>query len=166
MIHRLIRLARNCGGLIQQASTTTTRSFLIFIMSTEPAHGERQILFVASFGRQIHVVVGPVQNVEPACVAGVGVEDVTIFIPLGFLAIIMQGVLLAAIYPLVQVDMDWFAKGLVFGLVAGLFLGSSQIIADAAKRPIEPLSTWFAIEWTYFAIQFALAGLWFGWLYS
>ena len=87
-------------------------------------------------------------------------------IPLGFLAIIMQGVLLAAIYPLVQLDMNWFAKGLVFGLFAGLFLGSSQIIADAAKRPIEPLSTWFAIEWTYFAIQFALAGLWFGWLYS
>lgn len=87
-------------------------------------------------------------------------------IPLGVLAIVMQGIILAAIYPLIQIDVHWFVKGLTFGLVTGLFLGSSQIVADAAKRPIEPVSTWFAIEWTYFAVQFALAGLWFGWLYS
>lgn len=48
----------------------------------------------------------------------------------------------------------------------GLFLWSSQVVAAAGKHQVASLSTWFAVETLYFAIQFALAGLALGLVYG
>ncbi len=87
-------------------------------------------------------------------------------IPLGFLVILIQGLLLSYAFPIFYRDGSSLNQGLKFGLFMGLFLWSSQVVATAAKHHVASLSTWLAIETAYFAIQFALVGLAIGFVYS
>lgn len=80
-------------------------------------------------------------------------------VPLGFLAIVLQGVLLSAAYPLFSRTGSPARDGLRFGLAAGLLLWSSQVLAFAAKHEVTSLAGWFVIETAYFAVQFALVGV-------
>ena len=41
----------------------------------------------------------------------------------------------------------------------GLFLASAAVFAEAAKQRVTSLSTWLALETTYYAIQFGLIGV-------
>lgn len=79
-------------------------------------------------------------------------------VALGFLAIVTQGLVLAGLFPLFRRS-GGIGEAVTFGLIMGLFLWTSQVLAAAAKHPIEPLATWLAIETPYFAIQFGLFGL-------
>ena len=80
-------------------------------------------------------------------------------IALGFLSIVIQGLLLSYAYPSFCRGRRLVKEGLKFGLVMGLFYWTCHVIAEAAKHPIASLTTWFAIETVYLTIQFALAGL-------
>jgi hypothetical protein len=80
-------------------------------------------------------------------------------VPLGFAAIVLQGVLLSAAYPLVPHTGKPARDGLRFGLAAGLLLWSSQVLEFAAKHEVTSLAGWFGIETAYFAVQFALVGI-------
>ncbi len=79
-------------------------------------------------------------------------------VALGFLAIVAQGLVLAGLYPLLRRGRG-IGDTVKFALVMGFFLWTSQVIAEAAKHPLEPLATWLAIETLYCAIQFASFGL-------
>jgi hypothetical protein len=87
-------------------------------------------------------------------------------VALGFLVILIQGLILSLAYPYFYREGKPAKEGLKFGLLAGLFLWSSQVIAAAAKHQVASLGTWFAIETTYFGIQFALVGLAMGMTYG
>lgn len=80
-------------------------------------------------------------------------------VALGFLAILLQGFLLSYAYPIFRRPGNALTEGLRFGLLAGLFLWSSQVVAAAAKHQVASLTLWFGVETVYFAIQFALVGL-------
>src|SRR4029453_3458010 len=56
------------------------RSILVLIVTTQPRHRERQSSLVAAFGREIEIVVGTVQHVDPTRVAGICVEDRSIIV--------------------------------------------------------------------------------------
>ena len=86
-------------------------------------------------------------------------------VPLGFFVILIQGLLLSYAFPILYRDGSSIRQGLKFGLFMGLFLWSSQVFPAAAKHHVASLSTWFAIETAYFAIQFALVGLAIGLVY-
>jgi hypothetical protein len=85
-------------------------------------------------------------------------------IPLGLLAMLIQGAVLAYLYPLVADGAHPARDGILFGLLLGLFMASSAVIAEAAKQRVTSLRTWFAVESTYYAIQFTLAGLAIGFI--
>src|SRR5882762_3450941 len=44
---------------------------------SNPRHAEGQTIFVSAFRRKVEEVVSPDQNVEPACVGGIGMEGIS-----------------------------------------------------------------------------------------
>lgn len=77
----------------------------------------------------------------------------------GFGAILLQGILLSIIYPFLCRNRSFLSGTLTFTLVMGGYHWTTHVLAAAAKQSIEPLSTWFALETIYLAIQFLLGGL-------
>lgn len=49
-------------------------------------------------------------------------------------------------------------EGLDFGALIGLFLGSYGVLGEAAKFPVEPVSTWILVESAFFFLQFRCIG--------
>lgn len=76
----------------------------------------------------------------------------------GFLATVTQGGLLSVIYPKLCAGKSIVQGAVTVAAVMGLYHWTVHVLAEAAKHPIEPLSTWFALESTYLAIQFLLGG--------
>jgi hypothetical protein len=87
-------------------------------------------------------------------------------VPLGFLSMLIQGAVLAYIYPFLSEGATTASAGLRFGLLMGLFIASSAVIAEAAKQLVTSPSTWFVVESLYYAIQFSLTGLAIGFIYG
>ncbi len=87
-------------------------------------------------------------------------------VAIGFAAIVLQGACLSFAYPRFAPGQSPLAEGLRFGLGAGFFLWTSQVLAFTAKHEVSPISTWLAIETVYFAVQFGLVGLAYGFLLS
>jgi hypothetical protein len=86
-------------------------------------------------------------------------------VALGFVAILVQGLLLSYAFGRFRQRSSSLKEGLKFGLIAGVLLWSSQVIAAAAKHEVSSLPTWLALETAYFALQFALVGVALGWIY-
>lgn len=82
-------------------------------------------------------------------------EPIIVF---GFFSILIQGVLLAVIYPYLCKGKSFFAGAFTLFAVMGGYHWTMHVLAAAAKHQIEPLSTWFALETAYLAIQFGLGG--------
>ena len=78
---------------------------------------------------------------------------------LGFLAILLQGLLLAYAYPFFRTGGAGFAEGLRFAAVFGGFLITTQVVAAAAKRHAPPTAEWFLVESLYLALQLGLVGV-------
>jgi hypothetical protein len=87
-------------------------------------------------------------------------------VPLGFLSMLIQGAVLAYLYPFVAQGGSPLIEGLRFGVLTGVFIASSAVIAEAAKQRVTSLGTWFAVEGLYYAIQFTLSGLAIGLIYG
>ena len=80
-------------------------------------------------------------------------------IEFGFLAILLQGIVLSWLYPLLCRGRSVVRGAATFALVMGGYHWTAHVLAEAAKHPIEPLPEWFALESVYLAIQFVLGGL-------
>ncbi len=87
-------------------------------------------------------------------------------IPLGLSAMLIQGAILAYLYPMFPKGSGVLAEGLKFGLVLGAFIASSAVFAEAAKQKVTSLPAWLALETVYYAIQFGLAGVAIAWVYG
>lgn len=87
-------------------------------------------------------------------------------IPLGFTAMLIQGAVLAYLYPLIAKSGNPISEGLKFGLLMGLFIASSAVIAEAAKQRVSSLPTWLVVESVYYAIQFSLSGIAIAFIYG
>ena len=87
-------------------------------------------------------------------------------IPLGITAMLIQGAVLAYLFPIVAKNGGWVLEGVKFGLLMGLFIASSAVFAEAAKQRVSSLPTWLVLESVYYAIQFTLSGLAIAFIYS
>lgn len=87
-------------------------------------------------------------------------------IPLGLLSMLIQGAVLAYLFPQVVDVHGSVFEGLTVSLLMGLFLASSAVIAEAAKQRVASLRTWFVVESLYYLIQFLLAGLAMSYIYA
>ena len=86
-------------------------------------------------------------------------------VALGFLSILLQGVLLSVVYPRLCQGKSPLEGAATLFAVMGVYHWSMHVMAEAAKHQIEPLSTWFALETGYLAIQFGLGACMFAWVY-
>jgi hypothetical protein len=66
-------------------------------------------------------------------------------IELGFSAILLQGILLSVVYPLLCRSPSSRKNLVTFLVVMGGYHWTVHVLAEAAKHPIEPLPTWFAL---------------------
>ena len=87
-------------------------------------------------------------------------------IPLGILSMVVQGVVMALIYPRWYRGEAPLAAGLKFGLLMGLFLFSVSTLANAAKINLNGLASFALIQAAFHALQFAAAGAVFGLIFG
>lgn len=88
-------------------------------------------------------------------------------IPLGIVAILIQGVVLAYLFSFYyRQDNNSIIQGIKFNLVAGLLIYSVMGFATAAKIIIEPISTFLIYHTAFQFIQFVLTGAALGWVYG
>ncbi len=79
-------------------------------------------------------------------------------IPLGMLSMLIQGLILAYLYPFFYRGGRPVAQGIKYGLIMGLYLYSVSTLANAAKIMVTSMSAWLGIQALFHTIQFVLAG--------
>ena len=87
-------------------------------------------------------------------------------IHLGVISMILQGCVLAYVYPLGYQGGRPVMEGLRFGLLMGIFMGSNAVFAEAGKQQVSSLSTWLILESVYYLLQFGLVGITIGLIYG
>ena len=87
-------------------------------------------------------------------------------VPLGFLSMLIQGVVMAIIYPRYYKDGSHYKSAIQFSLLMGLFLYSVSTLANAAKIEVSPMGTWLILQAAFHLIQYVACGLAIGFIYS
>ena len=83
-------------------------------------------------------------------------------IPLGFFSMILQGLIMAYLYPFYAGERSTIGKAVAFSLVIGLFLFSVSTLANAAKIHVTSMTKWLLIQTAFHLLQFIVAGLLIG----
>jgi hypothetical protein len=83
-------------------------------------------------------------------------------IPLGFFSMILQGLIMAYLYPFYAREKSTVGKAVVFSLLLGLFLFSVSTLANAAKIQVTSMTKWLLIQTAFHLLQFVVAGLLIG----
>lgn len=87
-------------------------------------------------------------------------------VPLGFLTMLIQGVVIAIVYPRFYIGGSHYKEAIKFSLLMGLFLYSVSTLATAAKIQVSPMGTWLVIQAAFHIVQFSACGLVLGFVYS
>lgn len=85
---------------------------------------------------------------------------------LGILSMVIQGGVLALLFPQFLRGSNPLHEAMRFSLTMGLFFGSGSVIAEVAKQSTTSLSMWFLVAGGFTVIHFTLIGLLFGLVYS
>jgi len=86
--------------------------------------------------------------------------------PLGMAAIIMQGFVIAYLYPCYyQSGANPILQGVKFNLIIGVMTYTAMGFATAAKIQIEPVSQFLLHHTVFQIIQFTITGAALGWIY-
>ena len=80
-------------------------------------------------------------------------------IPLGILSMLIQGPILAYLYPRWRGGGPRLSSAFKFCLLMGLFFASGTVIALAAKSQIANLPLWFGLNFAFHFLQFSLTAL-------
>lgn len=83
-------------------------------------------------------------------------------IPLGFFSMIVQGCIIAYLFPFYAKDNFAMATGIKFSLLMGLFLFSVSTLANGAKIQVTSMQTWLLIQVAFHLLQFLVAGVLIG----
>ena len=78
---------------------------------------------------------------------------------LGFLTMLLQGAVLAYFYPIFYRSGSPILRGLKYGLLMGLFLGSYIALTEPAKFAAPSIGEWIAVEGLASLIQFSMYGV-------
>ena len=87
-------------------------------------------------------------------------------IPLGMLSMLIQGFILAYLYPFFYKGGHPVMQGITYGLLMGLYLYSVSTLANAAKIMVASIPLWLGIQALFHTIQFVLAGAVIGLAYG
>ncbi|MCI0518440.1 MAG: hypothetical protein L0Y45_11475 [Woeseiaceae bacterium] len=84
----------------------------------------------------------------------------------GFLAMVIQGAILSALYSqLTNRYGSTVAKALGFSCLMGVFLVSYIALAEAAKYQVPNIASWIGVELTSNLVQFSLFGSFLNFIY-
>lgn len=83
-------------------------------------------------------------------------------IPLGFTSMIIQGLIMAYLFPFYAKDNYTVGTGVKFSLLMGLFLFSISTLANAAKMQVADMQSWVLIQVAYTIVQFGIVGILIG----
>ena len=81
---------------------------------------------------------------------------------IGFLTILIQGVLLSILFPLFKLSGTSMLRGIKFSLLVGAFFWTSHVLAFIAKQPVQSVGLFVSMETVYLALQFGLFGFLLG----
>lgn len=87
-------------------------------------------------------------------------------IHLGVISMVIQGLVLAYLYPLFRKNASPVKEGLKFGILMGVFMGSNAVFAEAGKQEVTSLTTWLVLESVYYLLQFAIVGVVIGLIFA
>ncbi len=85
---------------------------------------------------------------------------------LGFLTILIQGLVLSWLYPFVSFSGSAMVRGLKFSLSVGIFFWTSHVLAFIAKQDIDNSMLFIIMESFYLLLQFGIFGVLIGLIYS
>jgi hypothetical protein len=85
---------------------------------------------------------------------------------LGFLTILIQGLILSWLYPFVSFQGSGIIRGLKYSLSIGVFFWTSHVLAFIAKQDINDSKLFLLMESFYLLIQFGIFGILIGLIYS
>jgi hypothetical protein len=80
-------------------------------------------------------------------------------------SMVLQGLILAYLYPFFNQGSRPVLTGVRFGLLMGAFMWSVTVLAFAAKITVNPLGTFLVLSTLFHLIQFIAAGALIGWIY-
>ncbi len=83
----------------------------------------------------------------------------------GFAAIVIQGLVLAIIYPMFHSGSAGFARAFQYAGLIGLFFWTSHVLALVAKQNVPNAGRFIAMETGYLVAQFSLFALALGLIY-
>ena len=83
----------------------------------------------------------------------------------GLAAVVVQGVVLASIYPLFHSGSAGFLRAFQFAGLMGLFFWTSHVLALVAKQNVPNAGGFIAMETAYLVAQFGLFALVLGFVY-
>ncbi len=86
-------------------------------------------------------------------------------VPVGLATVVIQGVVLALIYPLFQSGNAGFVRAFQFAGLMGLFFWTSHVLALVAKQNVPNAVSFIAMETGYLVAQFSLFALLLGFIY-
>ena len=86
--------------------------------------------------------------------------------PLGIAAVLIQGIVIAYLYPMYYRGGNPILQGIKFSLIIGLMVYTVMGFATAAKIQIEPISTFLAYHTVFQLIQFTTTGAVLGLIYG
>lgn len=86
-------------------------------------------------------------------------------IPLGVLSMVIQGLVLAYLYPRCRIPGSPLASAFKFFMLMALFFASGTVIALAAKTQIANLAGWFGYNFAFTFLHFTLVALVFAFVF-
>ncbi len=86
-------------------------------------------------------------------------------VPVGLATVVIQGVVLALIYPLFHSGSAGFVRAFQFAGLMGLFFWTSHVLALVAKQNVPNAVGFIVIETGYLIAQFSLFALLLGFIY-
>ena len=84
---------------------------------------------------------------------------------LGLLTIVLQGILLCALFPMLKPGGGSFRRGFRFALITGAFFWTSHVLAFVAKQQVAGAPAFVLMETLYLALQFGVFGLCIGFIH-
>jgi hypothetical protein len=87
-----------------------------------------------------------------------GIYRPDVIIPFGFLSMLLQGAIFAAVYPRLVDDPTSLGGAMRFATGAAVLSWTFTTLAVAAKHPMTSVPTFVAIETAFTVVQFGLVG--------
>lgn len=78
---------------------------------------------------------------------------------LGFLTMIMQGIVVSYLFLIYSKNEFTWTKGLAYGLILSAFFVSYPALVEPAKYKVPSIGSWILVEATVGIIQFTLIGI-------